>query len=166
MIIVKHLTAIYDAVLNALAFFAAVLLVLLMLCVTVDVILRYFFDMPQFWVGELAEYSLLYITFAGTAWVLRKEGHVKIDILMAYINPRKTQILDAIASIVGILVCAVLTYYGVDVALDHIARGVYNPTLMEFPKGPLIAIIPIGAFLLFIQFIRRLFGLLKDLRMR
>jgi hypothetical protein len=46
------------------------------------------------------------------------------------------------------------------------ARGVYNPTLMEFPKGPLIAIIPTGAFLLFIQFIRRFFGLLKDLRMR
>ena len=122
--------------------------------------------MPQYWVGELAEYSLLYITFTGTAWVLRKDGHVKIDILMAHINPRKTQILEAIASVIGILVCALLTYYGVDVALDHMARGVYNPTLMEFPKGPLIAIIPIGAFLLFIQFIRRFFDLLKDLRMR
>lgn len=163
---VKYLAAIYDAVLNALAFFAALLLVLLMLAVTLDVIMRYFLDLPQFWVGELAEYSLLYITFTGTAWVLRKDGHVKIDILMAHITPRKTKILDAVGSVIGIVVCAVLTYYGVDVAWDHIARGVYNPTLMEFPKGPLIAIIPIGAFLLFIQFVRRLVGLLKELRTR
>ena len=79
---------------------------------------------------------------------------------------KKKNIIDVIVQILGIFLCTVLTYYGVQVAWDHFARGVYNPTLLEFPKGPLLAIIPIGTFLILIQFIRKLVTSLKDLIVR
>lgn len=162
----KQLEIIFDAIVDALAFFAGVLLVLLMLFVSADVVMRYFLNRPQFWVGELAEYALLYITFAGTAWVLKRDAHVKIDILGAVLSPKNINILDLISGVMGIFVCAVLTYYGAKVTWDHFERGVYNPTLMEFPKGPLLIIIPVGTFLLLIQFIRKTLAILADLRAR
>jgi TRAP-type C4-dicarboxylate transport system permease small subunit len=151
----KYLNVFFDTVVDSLAFLSGALLILIMISISVDVIMRYFFNRPLFWVGELAEYALLYITFTGAAWVLKKDRHVKIDVLVAGLNPKKRYILDWFVNIICIFVCAVLTYYGAVVARDHFVRGVYNPTLMSFPKGPLLAIIPIGTLLLTIQFIRK-----------
>ena len=161
-----HLDRFFDVVLRGLAGFSGVLLVYVMLSVTLDVIMRYFLNKPQFWVGELAEYALLYITFTGTAWVLKRDSHVKIDILYAFLSQRQINILALVSSTIGIFICAVLTYYGAKVTWDHFERGIYNPTLMEFPKGPLLIIIPIGTLLLMIQFIRKSFTLLTELRAR
>jgi len=161
MKLIKHLEAIFDAIVDAFAFLAGALVVLIMLFVSLDVIMRYFLNRPIFWVGELSEYALLYITFTGTAWVLKNDSHVKIDILIGWVNPKKRNIMDLSVSIICIFICVVLTYYGVKVAWDHFVRGVYNPALMSFPKAPLLAIIPIGSFLLLIQFIRRSFTSLK-----
>jgi len=166
MKIIKYLEAIFDAIMDALFFIAGVLLILIMLSVTMDVIMRYFLNRPQFWVGELSEYALLYITFTGTAWVLKKDAHVKIDILSTLLSPKKINILGLFASIICIFVCIVLIYYGVKVTWDHFARRVFLPTLMQFPKGPLLAIIPVGAFLLLIQFMRRISQLLREFKIR
>ena len=166
MKIIRYLETIFDFIVDALAFFAGVLLILIMLSVSVDVVMRYFLNRPQFWVGELCEYALLFITFTGTAWVLKRDGHVKIDILYTILNPKTKNILGVVVSIIGILVCVVLTYFGVYVAWDHYVRGVYNPTLMSFPKGPLLAIIPVGTFLLMVQFFRRAVRSLTDPEIR
>ena len=162
MKIIRYLETIFDFTVDALAFFAGVLLVLIMLSVSLDVVMRYFLNRPQFWVGEMCEYALLYITFTGTAWVLKRDGHVKIDILYTILNPKTKKILGVVVCVIGIFVCAVLTYFGVYVAWDHYVRGVYNPTLMSFPKGPLLAIIPVGTFLLMVQFFRRAVRSLTD----
>lgn len=160
----RHVSKIFDAILNALASFSGILVILIMLCVTVDVIFRYFLGCPQFWVGELSEYALLYITFTGTAWVLRTNDHVKIDILRPMLSEKMRHVLDLLVCMICIVVCVVLAYYGVKVTLDHFTRGIYNPSLMSFPKAPLLGIIPFGALLLLIVFIRNAFSLVKNLK--
>jgi C4-dicarboxylate transporter DctQ subunit len=162
MKIINYLNAIFDGTVNALAIFAGVLLVLIMLAISMDVIMRYFLNQPQYWVGELSEYALLYITFTGAAWVLKNDGHVKIDILTNLLNVRKQRILNFFAGIICIFVCSVITYYGVKVSWDHFERGVYNPTLMSFPKAPLLGIIPLGTFLLLIQLIKIIGKIIKS----
>jgi len=159
--ITKYLEGVFVVTIKAMAIFAGVLLFLLMLTVSVDVIMRYLVKRPMFWVGELVEYALLYITFVGTPWVLKEDGHVKVDILIKRMGSQKRKIFNVIASLIGIFVCVILTYYGLRVTWDNFVRGVCNPTLMEFPKAPLLAIIPIGGFLLIIQFMRNLFQSLK-----
>jgi TRAP-type C4-dicarboxylate transport system permease small subunit len=53
--------------------------------------------------------------------------------------------------------CFYLVWYGAQVAWDHYQRGVFNPTLLEFPKGLVLAVIPIGSLLLLAQFLRRIY---------
>ena len=136
-------------------FFAGILLVFIMLSVCMEVILRSFINRPQIWVTEVTECLLLYITFLGTAWLLREEGHVKVDVILNRLKPQTTAVLGIISSIIGVLVSITLTIYGFNVTWDNFQRSIYTPTALEIPVFAILAIIPIGSLMLFIQFIRR-----------
>ena len=137
------------------AFLAGIILVFIMLSVGLDVILRYFFNRPMIWVTEVTECLLLYITFLGTGWLLRDEGHVKVDIILTRLKPESTAFLGILSSLVGIFVSIMLTFYGMSVTWNYFRRAIYTPTAMEIPVAAIILIIPIGSFMLLIGFIRR-----------
>ncbi len=160
----KYGGGIFEFIVNAFIFLSGVLLTMIMLAVCTDVVMRYLFNRPIFWVAELSEYSLLYITFLGTAWLLKQDGHVKIDLFTSRLAPEKRERLAIASGIIGIFISVVFTYFGFKVTWDHFVRGVYNPTLLEFPKGPLIAVIPTGFFLLLIQYIRMVFASWRTLK--
>ena len=136
-------------------FLAGMLLIFIMLSVCMEVILRSFFNRPQIWVTEVTECLLLYITFLGTAWLLREEGHVRVDVILNRLKPKTTAFLGIISSIIGVLVSITLTIYGFNVTWDYFQRGIYTPTALEIPVYLILLIIPIGSLMLFIQFIRR-----------
>jgi TRAP-type C4-dicarboxylate transport system permease small subunit len=153
-----------DRVVGVFAVVAGILVVYTFCSVCLEVVLRYFFNRPQVWVIETAEYALLFITFLGAAWVLRNEGHVRVDLLINQLRPRAQTGINTVTSIVGAAVCLVLTWYTGQLAFDHLQRGVVSEKMLSFPKGVLLAVIPVGCFLLFIQFLRRTHRYLKSSR--
>ena len=66
----------FDWLLKLLANAGMVLLFLMMLSVCWEVFSRYYLGRGTAWVIEFSEYSILFMTFLGTAWLLRKDGHV------------------------------------------------------------------------------------------
>ena len=154
--------SIFDFILDLFSAIAMVLLVFMMLSVCFEVVSRYFFGRGIIWVIEFSEYILLYITFLGTTWVLKNEGHIEMDVVISLLNQKTQLIFSVVTSIVGALVCIVIAWIGAVVALDHLRRGLHQPTLVQFPDFPLFAVIPVGSFLLFVQFLRRAYGFLKD----
>lgn len=151
----KRLLNILDTIINGMTFLAGLLLVFIMLTVCADVILRTFFKMPQMWVTEVIECLLLYITFLATAWLLREEGHVQVDILVNRLKPRTVAFFGIISSVIGVFISLVLTVFGTTVTWDYFQRGIYTPSVMEIPVSLIIVIIPVGSLLLLAQFIRR-----------
>ncbi len=157
--------SILDATINLLAFLAGVIFVYLMLSVFVEaVILRYFLGITTDWIREVATYTLLFITFLGTTWVLRREGHVKMDLLLERLKPKPQAMINIITSVVAAIACLVVTWYGVKVTWRDIQTGYYVATVLEPYSWYLVLIIPIGSFLLFIQFLRRISGFLRSWR--
>ena len=151
----EKMMKIFDQVLKIMMFIAGILLIFIMLSVCMEVILRTFFDVSLMWITEVTEIMLLYITFLGSAWVLREGGHVKVDIILSRLKPRIKAFLGIISSILGIFVSLILTGFGFKVALDCLHKSAYTPTAMEIPMALIIIIIPIGCLMLFLQFIRR-----------
>jgi TRAP-type C4-dicarboxylate transport system permease small subunit len=149
--------AFFDRIIDLLAFLAGVLVILAMVAVCAEVVMRYFLNSPLIWVSETTEIALLFIAFLGTAWLLKKEGHVKVDIVLARVNPRAQALLGIISSIVGVFICVLLVWYGALVSFQFIQKDLYEPTILELPKGPLLTIIPVGSFFLLIQFLRRMY---------
>lgn len=134
---------------------AGILIIFIMLSVSVNVLMRYVLDKPLSWVIELNEYALLYITFLASAWVARKDAHVKVDIVMNWVGPKAKTVLTLISALICFIVMVVIVIQGVEVAWDLFKRGVYNPTLLMFPKAPLVAIIPVGCFFLAFVFMHK-----------
>lgn len=152
---------ILDGILGSFSGLACALLIFIMLAVCAEIVMRYFLNAPILWVVEISEVILLYITFLGAAWLLRREGHVRIDMLLTRLPPKAQVLLNIITSTIGILMWLALTWYSIVVTLDLFQRGVLTPTVLHLPKFAIIVIIPVGSLLLAIQFLRRAWGYRK-----
>ncbi len=150
--------SLFDYINGFLVVIAAVLLVFIMLSICTEVVTRYFWNRPIFWVLEVSEYNLLFITFLGAAWLLRREGHVKMDMVLNRLSTRSATLLNIITSIIGTLACLCLTWYGIEATLYAYQDGSVIPTELGPPEFLILSIIPIGGLLLFIQFMRRTSG--------
>ncbi len=166
MKLLVKVTAIYDRLIDLLAYLAVALIVVAWLSVVTEVFMRYFLRRPQVWVIEIAEYILLAITFLGAAWLLKKEGHVTIDMLPNSLSPKNRALLTAVTSVLGAMVCLAIAWWGAGVTWALFQRGAYDvESMLRLPKAPLLGTIPIGSFLLFIQFLRRATGNLRSWKM-
>jgi C4-dicarboxylate transporter DctQ subunit len=150
-----------DRILTTLVVIAGVLCMLMMLGISTEVVTRYFFKMPILGMLEASEIAMLYITFLSAAWVLKKEGHVNMDLINSYLSPRALGILNILLSIIGATIALVLLWYGTKVTIGAFQEGTHMPGNIDINKGYQLVIIPLGSFLLFIQFLRRACGFWK-----
>jgi C4-dicarboxylate transporter DctQ subunit len=153
-----------DWVMRFLFFWACLILIFMVLGVNTDVGMRYFLGHHIEWMFEVTEYSLVFLTFLGMAWVLRQEGHVKMDLLLNRLNPTAQALVNTITSIICAIVCLLLTWYGAVVTRDCFQLNYRAATLIGPPLWPMLGIIPVGSFLLAIQFLRRSYGFMGDWR--
>lgn len=147
------LILLYRRIIELGAVLAGVLLLFLMMSVTVEVALRYFLGRPTSWVMEICGYILLFIPFLVAAWVLRRDGHVRMDLVLSIMSPKARSFLNAITSLISALICFVLTWYGIKVTIYFSKLGYKTPTVLMLPKSALIAIVFVGSFLLAVQFL-------------
>jgi TRAP-type C4-dicarboxylate transport system permease small subunit len=153
---------VFDRILDIGAILGAAIIVFSVLGVCVQVVMRYFMGEPLTWMIDVTALLLLDMTFLGAAWLLRKEGHVSMDMVMNRLNPRHQSLLNIITSIVSAIVLAVITWYGAKTTWIYFEMGYWMSTTLSTPKWLVLGIIPVGSFLLFIQFLRRTYGYLRS----
>lgn len=156
----------FDRLIDGLAYSTGGIFLFIMIAVTTDVCSRKLFGVPIQWVDEVAGYLLLYASFLGAAWLLKKEGHVSVDVAVERLNPRAQACLHMILSMLIATLCLVMTYMGVLTTLDAYRRRVFTVSVLEAPLALLVAVIPLGFLLLFIQFLRRAYTYLEVLKGR
>lgn len=112
------LTAIAAPAASALAGAGVLALVAMMVIVTFDVILRYVFNDPTVWAGEVASFLTIAVVFLGLAQNIRLGDHIRIDVFTNLLSARLQLSLDLIAHAVGI-VFAVVLFMGCWVRFDN-----------------------------------------------
>ena len=154
----------FDNILRGASVVISILIWVMILLVWFQVIARNLTTLVVPWTLELAEWSLLYICFVGAAWVLKNEGHVKIDIALNYLNQKNQALLNGIMSIVGAIICLIITWYSAVMTWGLFQLESRIVSVLDMPKGVITVIIPIGSFCLFIQFLRRAYSYLGFFR--
>jgi TRAP-type C4-dicarboxylate transport system permease small subunit len=144
-----------DLVIDAFALVATVILAALVVCVSVEVVMRYLLGQPTRWVNEFSEYSLLWIAFLAGPWVLREEAHVKVEMLTDALSPEWRHKFHVVTSIVGALICALFCWVSMAYVLEVYGTGEFLFRAVQLPKWAVMAIMPPGLLLLAIQFMRR-----------
>ena len=103
---------------------------------------------------SLTQISLKYKTFSVLVHLSHSTGiHLAFSLLF-----------NIITSTVGAIVCLILTLYGARVTWEMLETSYRIATHLEPPKFIILAIIPVGSFLLFMQFLRKTYGYLGILR--
>jgi C4-dicarboxylate transporter, DctQ subunit len=134
----------------------AVLLVLLAIAITVNSITR-IFNFHFVGLLDVARLSLLWIGFCGAAWMLRKDGHVSVDVVTAKLNPKAGAMLDIITCSINLVVSGLLVWATAMVTVQHFqTHFIMADSILQLPKAPLEIIIPLGSLLLVIELIRKI----------
>src|SRR3972149_4537213 len=145
----------FDQINTLMVIIAAILLLGLTFIVGMDITLRYFFYRPLGWVKEISEYILVFLGFLVAAWILKDDGHVKMDLVLNKVNPRTQTLMNIITSIISTIVVLVVTWFSARVTIDFYKTKLVTPSVLEPPKWILLVPIFVGCLLLAIQFIRR-----------
>ena len=154
MKVLTRFNSIFDRAIDMMFYVASGSSLVIFFSTCTEIFMRYFFNRPQIWSVEVTEYAMLYITFLGASWLLREEGHVRIDLLVTFLKPKSQALLNSITSILGGIVCSALVFYGSWSTWLHYQKGLYTFSAMELLKWPFIIVIPFGSLLLLIQFAR------------
>jgi C4-dicarboxylate transporter, DctQ subunit len=137
---------------------SAILLLGLTFIVGADITLRYLFNRPLGWVKEVSEYTLVALGFLVAAWILKDDGHVKMDLVLNKVRPRVQTMMNIITSSISTIIVLITTWFTLRVIVDFYQTKLVAPTVLEPPKWILLTPILVGSFLLAVQFIRRTYG--------
>lgn len=157
------LSRILDGFLNVLSMAAGLLVIFMLLSITYEVVLRYYFAKSLVWVTPFTEYSLVLLTFLGAPLLLRRDQHVSLEILVVQLNRRTKIWFEFIRSMVGGAACAIIAVSGAYTTWDLLARDVRTTEAVDIPEGFIVAVIPLTSFLMFIEFLRIIYQKYREL---
>ena len=146
----------HTALVTGLGYAAGIALAALALGITADVFLRNLGIANFAWLLEVSEYVLFISTFLAAPWVLRENAHVSVDLLLTGLAPALRKALNAVANLLGIGICATLTWYALRVTRDGIERGDLIFKELVVPEWPFLAVVAVTGALLVAEFARRL----------
>jgi TRAP-type C4-dicarboxylate transport system permease small subunit len=153
-----------DKILTVLGVIPALLLLYMVLSTSFNIFARFLGFGGLVWGVQFTEYSLLWMTLLGATWVLKRDRHVTVDLITGRLRKRTMAYLNLAHSIMGCAVCAVLCWYGAVVTWGQHQRGVVDIQVVDMPKYIILLVIPAGFFFLALEFIRKFFKNLREIR--
>ncbi|MEM7547635.1 MAG: TRAP transporter small permease [Pseudomonadota bacterium] len=152
------LTRAYQTLLYSMAGLSGLILVWMMVSVITSVVMRNAGLQPFAWLFTSAEYGLLYMTMLGAPWLVREKGHVHIELVTAVLPDGPRQILSRAVAAACVIVCAILTWKGVELVITNIERGDFDTRAYYFPRWLLTIAFPLSFGLMAVEFSRFVFG--------
>jgi len=127
-----------------LAGFATLAIVLL---ISYDVAMRYFFEQPQLFVDEVASFLEVLVVFGGAAYTFRVGGHVRVDLVTGRLAPAARAWLRVVTLGLGVVFLAVVIWVTVQSGITAFRYGRVS-TVMLYPLWLPMLLIPAGLALM------------------
>lgn len=144
----------FDKVVDWMLYLSGAIIAFVTIAVCYSVVMRYFFKQPPIWVVQTCEYSLLWLVFLGTTWLLREKGHVAVDIIYSRLDKKKRAWVNCFTFFGAMLVCLIAGIIGFDYTLECIQKNVMDVRAVRVPKYIVFLIIPVGMSFLSLQLFR------------
>lgn len=147
----------YNGIIGAMAAVSGVFILFIVFSVAAEVVMRCFFHRPLAWTVEISEYLLLYIAFLSAAWVLQRDGHVRLDFVIALFGPKTERAFRRVSDFLCAGTALVLMVFSALVTYEQFHLKIPVIKTLEIPKWMVIVPIPLGCLFLVLEFLRRIF---------
>ena len=142
----------FDKFANAIGYFTAFVMVLMILNVTYDVVMRYFFNTGSLAMQELEWHLFSVIILLGISYTLKEDGHVRVDLIYDRLTEKKKAKINMVGSAIFIIPVALLI--GVE-SIPYVIESFNSNEISPDPGGLeyrwiVKSLIPLSFFLLII----------------
>ncbi len=128
-----------------------------------QIVMRYVFHDSLSWSEELARFIFLWQIWLGASYAVKKTRHIRIDIIKGKLSVRQNFILEISITFLCISFCLFLAINGSEMVNQIFRLGQISPALL-LPMGYPYLSIPVGASLMTIRYLEKLWELGKDYR--
>jgi TRAP-type C4-dicarboxylate transport system permease small subunit len=133
-------------------YFTAIALILLVVICFAQVVARYAFSSSFAWAEEVSICIMLWATWTGACYAVKRGGHLNIPILPERLSPKIRLMLQSILSGLSVAFLCVIAFTS-----RGIIEGLTNATFISLPKVPLRLMyisVPVGCVLMIYYVIR------------
>lgn len=139
---------------------AALALCLMLSLVCGEIILRNFLNVSFLWSEELARYLMIWSVYFGAASAIRSGEHLRIEIILDHIGPKRRQALELFAQLWVLVFSLAITYAGYLLVRDSFAFGFMSAdSNLSLPLGWVQLVIPITFGLSAVHALRNMYTL-------
>ena len=124
-----------------------VTLALMVLLITLDVVLRYFFNRPIKGSYELVEFMMVLVVFLGLAYTQTKKGHVSISLLTSKLSPSQMSVVGSTTNLLCLIIFSLITWRCIMQAENLRTSGTSSDVLF-IPNFPFMWVVALGSVLL------------------
>lgn len=121
------------------------------------------FDSSLSWSEELARYCFIWLVYIGISYGVKKDRHIKVDVMLLVLKNKGKLILTIIANLLFIAFAVFVIRYGYDIASQLLAFGQKSPA-NQIPMGLIYMATPVGMGLTLIRLIQNLVKHIKALK--
>jgi len=137
--------------------------VMLVATMFIEVIRREVFSYSSIWGEEIVRYSFIYLAWIGAAAAVKERGHIRIDVIMEYVNPRIKALLYMFGDIVMAIVALVALYWSYEAV--HVSWKFGSVTHgLRVSQVWFLSAVPIGFLLVMIRLVQSFLRDINDFR--
>lgn len=160
----EKIVKIINRISDGFGYLAGLMIVFGFVLVMMEMIIRTFFSKTLHVTNEYTAYLTAGVTFLGLAYTLKEGGHIRLSFFHSFLKGKKVIILDIITFVIGIGFFAVITYITGKFAWGSYLIGSRSMqitrTLLWIPQS----LLPIGSFVMVLQYIAETIKSVEDLR--
>jgi len=128
-----------------------------------EVIARSIFNKPTIWSLEIVTYMISCVAFFGSAYVLRINKHLEINILTQLFSKKYQRLMKIFSDTVGLIFCSIVFFYGCKLIELSYILGAVSVSELRIPLWIPQLTIPFGFFALSLEFLLRIIKTIKKI---
>jgi TRAP-type C4-dicarboxylate transport system permease small subunit len=130
---------------------AALLVAFILVVQTYSVIMRYAFAQAPSWSEELSAYALVGVVMLSLGRVLRRRGHIRVNLLRAAVSDRVRWALDIVTTLGAMAWAAGLVWGGCRLVADARQIELTSESALRVPLYLPYLLIPVGSAILLLS---------------
>ena len=161
----KKWLGIFSDKLNITGGFLSGLSILVIGCiVSYEVFMRYLFNAPTTWVLEISIYLCIACVFLAGGYALKEKHHIYVDVITNKLSERNQILFQIVSLTISLVYTVILTWKGAGLAYHSFIMHEVSPTVLNVPVVIPHALVPIGGFMLVVEFVRQIWDGVDNFR--
>jgi TRAP-type C4-dicarboxylate transport system permease small subunit len=127
-----------------------------------SIIFRFILHLPLAWTEEISLYGLVWLCYFGSSLAIKKNSHLKMEIVTTYLNKKWKKIFDILSDILFFAFALFVIYYVTKLTIDVGQRGVVS-SVLHIPRWIPYLGVPIAYTLMLIRLIQNIIKSIKEI---